>query len=187
MKIFSQTDLEHGSFSETGAEHFVHYPLNCAPWCRWWCARFTQICRALPACHQSCHCLFALPSQTSQIQTVHVEQLACHRGAELHPTLLQATQQAEDSWPHGTDLDFCFNWVLCVSALPLHQFTIGFCSSSLAWGGSQICSGSSKAQVNDSGVWLHHMCNHSCRRAAPPPQKDLSLTTLQCKTFGGIK
>lgn len=190
MKIFSQTDVEHGSFYETGAEHFVHYPLNCAPWCRWWCTQFVQICRALPALSPRLSLPICTPSQTSQIKAVHVEQLVCHRGAELHPTLLQATQHGGDLWPHWTNLDFCFNWVLCISALPLHQFTIVFCSSSLACGSPQIHSGSSKAQVNDSGVWLHPMCNHSCRRAALPPQKEdipLSLTTLQCKTFGGIK
>lgn len=148
--------------------------------------QFVQTCRALPACHQSCHCLFALRAKAHRYKLCiwnswpATEELNFILHCSKPLDKLKTCDHMEPMQTFVSTEFSAFQPLPCISSLV-------FPSLSLACGSSQICSGSSKAQVNDSGVWLHPTCNHSCRRAAPPPYKDLYIPhhTLQCKTFGG--
>lgn len=145
MTIFSQTDLEHGIFSETGVEEFVYKPLTGL--CTLMQAEVHRICAYLqnptclspklssPVCISSHtftnikHCMWNSWTATEDLDYILI--------------VVQDTQQTKDMQSHEINLnnsDICFNWVLCISALLLHQFIIVFYLSSLACSNSHIYS-----------------------------------------------
>lgn len=117
MKIPSQTDLEQGSFSETGAEHFVHYALNCAPWCRWWGTVCAEPC--LPVTKAVTAHLHSRPNLTDTngaCGTAATEELNSSHSAPSH-WQLNTCDHMEPIYTF-VSADFCaFQPLPCISSL----------------------------------------------------------------------
>lgn len=68
-------------------------------------------------------CLHSKPKLTDPNCACGTAGLPEELNSILHCSTSHLTN-CRDLWPHGTNLDFFFNSVLCISALPLHQFTL---------------------------------------------------------------
>lgn len=123
-------------------------------WCRQWCIQFVLTYRTLSDCCQSCHGLSAFQVIYSPMQTLYVEQPACHRGSALHLNIgpSYSNQGHAITWNQFRHL------FQLRSAVHFSNYTSWFyswfCSASLACSNSQIQSSSSKAWVDDFWVRL---------------------------------
>lgn len=190
MKIFPQTDLEHCSFSETGAEHFVHYP-----WTRHLGAggdaEFVQTCKALPACHRSCHCLFALPAKPHRYKLCMWNSWPAREGlnSSLHRSKpldkLRTCDHMEPTWT-SVSTEFCafqpLPWIS--SLLSFVHFPWFVEAHKYVWVPARprwtTLECDYTLRITTATAGLHLLPTRAC--AFP-----LSLTTLHCKTLRGIK
>lgn len=91
MKIFSQADLEHDVFSQTGVKDFTLQSIHSVG------VRFTTSEQVMkrgtcvdlhsPVCHQSCHHIFSFQVIHSQIYKHYMDQLVCQKESRLRPNI----------------------------------------------------------------------------------------------------